>query len=304
MRLRDFSRTLILSLNLFLYCESKATTDGPLPIWEYGLGLGYIQYAHYPAANQNKDLLLPFPTFQYRGQILRADDRDGARAYIFKGEAWVLELSGNILPALESTDNNARQGMPSLPWMIGVGPQLVYPFTSSLDLKAALYQSVTTDFTDTRTKGLLAEFKLVHSWEQELNWDTPDSVQSFGHLDIMINAGNSDFLSIYFDVPQAYANQQRIYYESQPGWLSYGVSIFESLKSGRISYYVGAALTNYSISANRRSPLHKSDQNLTGYTGITYVLGESRKASVPDDETKGLINRLQFRGLWKENLQP
>jgi hypothetical protein len=58
----------------------------------------------------------------------------------------------------------------------------------------------------------------------------------------------------------------------------------------------------YGEAANKESPLHKSDANLTGAIGLNYVLGESKKPAVPQEDTSGLINNLRRnRDLRNEN---
>ena len=52
--------------------------------WDYGLGFGAVRFEHYPGSDQFSYLALPAPTFQYRGKILRADDREGAHLYLLK----------------------------------------------------------------------------------------------------------------------------------------------------------------------------------------------------------------------------
>ena len=120
-------------VNTDLVAMGEADADAQ-PYWEYGAGLGYVHYQHYPAANQFSNLLLPFPTFQYRGKIVRADDRNGAHIYLLKGPDWVFEMSGAGYPALDSSTNEARQGMEDLPWMLAIGPQFVYSMTKGFKL--------------------------------------------------------------------------------------------------------------------------------------------------------------------------
>ena len=58
--------------------------------WDYGLGFGAVRFEHYPGSDQFSYLALPTPTFQYRGKILRADDREGAHLYLLKSGALTL----------------------------------------------------------------------------------------------------------------------------------------------------------------------------------------------------------------------
>ncbi len=229
------------------------------------------------------DLVLPFPTFQYRGKILRADDREGAHAYLFKSDKWHLEFSGTGYPALSSDKNADREEMPDIPWILGLGPQLVWKFASDWEFSLSAYEAIATDFQMTRFQGQIYQSRLSYEWDA--------GPHSNGHLFLTLKSGSQDFLSIFYDVTAAQSRPTRPAYESKAGFLSDELAYFQSIKSGRVAYYAGLAWTDYHLSANRQSPLHKRDSNVSVFFGITYVLGESSKPEVPLDETRGLINR-------------
>ena len=270
-------------------------------LWEYGFGLGYVHYEHYPASDQFSNLFLPFPSFQYRGRILRADDREGTRAYLFKGERWSFEMAGGGYPALKSDDNEARRNMDDLPWMLQLGPQLVVKLHPDLEFKLAVFQALSTDFSLTKTAGLAYEGKLQYRWDTQFGSEglgvrgLAEQITSFGQLTWSLKGGNQDFLKTYFDVPSQFATSIRPAFSARPGFLSSELSYFQSIRSGRASFYLGAAITDYAGSANRESPLHKSDRNVTYLVGLTYVLGESQRPSIKLEDTEGLINRFEKR---------
>lgn len=259
--------------------------DRDLPLWEYGAGFGYVRYAQYPASSQYSDLALPFPTFQYRGKVIRADDREGARAYFLKSDNWYVELSGAGYPSLDSSKNDARSGMETIPWMLLLGPQLVYQLSDNTDLRLSVFQATSTDFKMTRFSGNTQRIQLAHRIRQE---------QTQGNLFMTLNSGSQEFMSVFFDVPDQYATSQRPFYDARAGLLGYHISYFQSWNKGRAAFYFGGDVSKYDISVNRQSPLHKSDTNMTYLVGFTYRLGESEKLAIPDDETRGLIKRVNF----------
>ncbi len=264
-------------------CLAAANEDPPL--WQYGLGLGGIHYEQYPASNQFSDLILPFPTFQYRGEILRADDRDGARAYLLKKDQLSIEMAGGVYPALDSSTNRAREGMGDIPWLVYLGPQLVQRWSENWELKGAIFQAVSTDFQLTKTSGFIFEGRAQYRW-----FETGHSV---GELSFTVRSASRQLQAVYYDVGENQVRSDRWAYQAREGWLSDEISYYQSFTSGRASLYLGTAWTDYRISANRASPLHKSDGNLTYFAGLTYVLGESHREAVPVENTDGLINRYQ-----------
>lgn len=264
--------------------------------WEYGAGLGAVHFEHYPAANEFTNLALPFPTFQYRGKILRADDREGARAYIFKSSLATLELAGTALPALDSGTNEARRGMSNLPWLIALGPRLVTKFHGDFAASLGLFQAVSTDFMMTRFAGNILEAQLSYRWDFPTTYFTNlEAGESFGRLFYTVKAGSKEFLALYFEVSPIDTTPSRTAYNAQEGLLSHEMTYFQSFKSGRATLYVGGSLTSYGVSVNRESPLHKSDSNVSFLAGMTYVLGEASRPAVPEEETSGVMNRRRGR---------
>lgn len=297
--MRAVARGLFRSILVFavfgVLAASHAGAEPSTSLWEFGAGLGLIHYEHYPASNHFTDLLLPFPTFQYRGQILRADDREGTRAYLFRASDTTLEVAGALLPALKSSDDENRRGMADLPWMGQLGPQLVHRFNPAWEIRFAIFENVgTTDLKTVRAAGQVGEVKLIHRWESPFAEILGmEAGTEFGEVALQAQAATKEFLATYFEVPAENATPDRPAYEAKAGFISAELSLFERFRTGRATIYFGAALTDYGLSVNRASPLHRSNRNVTGLVGLTYTLGESKRSSVPEEQTEGLINRIQ-----------
>jgi outer membrane scaffolding protein for murein synthesis (MipA/OmpV family) len=292
--------SLLLHIDSWAFAASDAVEDAEA-YWDYGFGFGAVRFEHYPASDQSRTFALPFPTFQYRGKILRADDRDGAHLYIFKGATFTLEVSGNGTPALKSSDNNARQGMEDLPWMAALGPKLVMKPTDSSEVSINAYQFVATDFVMTRTMGSIYEARYVYEWNFPFRALGPfqENGVSNAQISFSVRSGSKEYLALYFEVPESQATAERPKYDARDGLLSHSVSYFQSFKSGRVALYLGGGLHSYELSANRQSPLHKSDHNITALVGFNYTLGESTRPAIPEKETSGLLGaRRNLKGTW------
>jgi outer membrane protein len=265
------------------------------PYWEYGAGVGFIRLEHYPAARFFNDLVLPFPTFQYRGRILRADDREGAHLYLLKGADWAFDIAGTGYAALTSSDNEDRAGLQSIPWILALGPRFSFNLNPQLALSFSVFGAIATDFQKTKTNGQIYQGKIEYRWDMNLpSISFFEKGASSGNVAFLIKAASQELLSLYFEVPQESATANRGAYEAQAGFLNSEVSYYQSFKSGRSTLYIGGSWAHYGLSANRQSPLHKSEQNLVCLIGLTYVLGESSKREVPEDDTSGLFNRPPF----------
>lgn len=281
-------------LSIALICLSalfaKAAEESK-PLWEYGFGVGYAKYAQYPAADQYAELILPFPTFQYRGEILRADDREGGRAYLLKNEKWSLEFSGSGSLPLDSSNNRAREGMEDLPLVAEMGPQLVYSYNQDWEFKIAAFPSVIIEGAYIRQNGGSLNLQAAYRWEHE--WEGPFAKPLWlsGIFTVNAKAASREFNATYYEVSAKDATSTRSAYEAVSGFLNTQVTYFQRVSVGRFTVYMAASYADYSQSVNRASPLHRADSNFEYGLGLTYVLGESERRSVPPEDTEGLINK-------------
>ena len=262
--------------------------------WEYGLGFGAVRFEDYPSAKNARTLALPVPTFQYRGKILRADDRDGAHAYLFKSPNWHLEVAGTGYPLSESAKEDMRRGMDDIPFAFAVGPQLVRKLDDRNDLNFGVFGALAMTLERSRPIGQVARVEWVYKRDDHLGvLSNHESVQSYLTLSLSAKWASADFAALYYQVDSSQATAFRPAYDAKPGLFSTGASIFQSFKSGRGTAYVGASFADYSQSANKDAALHQSDNAWSALVGCTYILGESSRPEVPEDETTGVIQRLR-----------
>ena len=108
-----------------------AFADAPQPPppqqthFEFGVGLGAVDFPAYDGAAEKRQLVLPFPYFVIRSRFLDAD-RDEVRGKLLRSDDWSLDVDfgGNV--DVTSSDTKERQGMPDLDWLGEVGPALRY----------------------------------------------------------------------------------------------------------------------------------------------------------------------------------
>ena len=132
------------------------------PKWEAGLVLGGGWINDYPGADRNHVRSLVAPFLIYRGPVWRVD-RDGIRSRLFANPDLELDLAASA--AFNARHSDAREGMPALDYLFGVGPQLVYKGWrqqwGSPELRLKARALVSTDFrhVDGRGAALDAEVR-------------------------------------------------------------------------------------------------------------------------------------------------
>ena len=64
------------------------------PLWEFGLGVGAIEFPDYRGSDETQVYPVPVPYFVYRGPFFKAD-RDGVRGELFDRKYVELSISVN-----------------------------------------------------------------------------------------------------------------------------------------------------------------------------------------------------------------
>ena len=93
------------------------------PKWEAGLAFGGGWVNDYPGADQNHTRGMVAPLLIYRGPVLRID-REGVRGRLFKDSDFEIDVAASAW--FDAPASRAREGMPALDYLFGLGPQLVY----------------------------------------------------------------------------------------------------------------------------------------------------------------------------------
>lgn len=285
-------RLLLILSFLPLFAAAQEGDGEPLPLWDYGIALAYLRFPYYPASEQTKVWYLPVPTFQYRGEILRSTQKEGTRAYFLKSDTWSVELGGSGVVEVKSDETFARQGMPDIPWSLQLGPKAVYRDGEGTEVNLGIYQSIVTDFNRAKTNGAIYEGQILHSWFYPVEKSNAKTTVIAG-----LGGATQEYMATYFDVRAEDATSQRPRYESRSGFLSYELLLVQSFKYRKYSYFAYLNAERFELSANRASPLHRTDLNLSATVGLTYVLGESERKAMPEDEGQGLLQKIKIPGL-------
>ena len=133
----------------------------PRPEWELGAGASAVTLSDYRGSDESQTYVLPFPYLIYRGERLRVD-RQGLRGILFESERVHLDISAHATPPVDSDENRARQGMPSLDPTLELGPRLNLELARdrvrewSLTLRLPVRAVVATDLSHTRGAGYTA----------------------------------------------------------------------------------------------------------------------------------------------------
>lgn len=273
-----FSFLALNSLNGF--AQITKSLDGQSdPLWEAGAGLVTALTPAYPASEDTKQLTIPFPTFFYRGEILRADEEGGARGRFFKTENFEINLSiGGSLPA-NSKDVKAREGMPDLDTMIELGPGLLVTLWKKkgvqnfkLGLNIPLRTAFAVEFFKAKEQGLVFNPLLYFVTENILG----PRVFTFTGISSII--ASQKFHQYFYQVEPQFATIERPSYDAQSGYL--GTTLAQGFSKqifNQVNLFLGLSYSNHKGAANKSSPLFKEEHNFSAAIGFVWWFYESRE---------------------------
>ncbi|MGB0453009.1 MAG: MipA/OmpV family protein [Bacteriovoracaceae bacterium] len=273
-----FLFTLILNSHSLQAQYIENPNDPNLPKYEVGAGFGYARFPSYPGSDVDKTIAIPFPTFIYRGDVVRADEDGGFRGRFFKNDRLEINLSiGGSLPA-DSDDNLAREGMPDLKTIIELGPGFVFRLIPrkenrrlSVILNLPLRIPLEVDFDEIDDRGwvfnplLFSTFDLIRGRVQLFNY-------------FSYRYGNREFHQTFFEVDPKYETQSRPTYYAQKGdvLFSYGLGLgYRPTK--RWNMFCGIDISDLSNNPNKSSPLVKEEKQMSFGFGFIWWFYHSDK---------------------------
>ncbi|WP_260502014.1 MipA/OmpV family protein [Aquabacterium sp. J223] len=222
----------------------------------------------YPGADRSRVRGLVLPVLLYRGPVWRVDG-EGVRSRLVAQPDWTLDLSAS--GAFRSRDNPAREGMPPLDWLVGLGPQLVWhgwreaPGRPTLHLKARALLS--TDGRDWHGRG--------HVLEPEVRWHwTAPLPGGPGRLSFGVQpTWASEALHRYFyEVAPSQATGRRPAWDARAGYFGTEVKLtLGRRESQALSWFVTARALSLHGAANEGSPLAKEGLNWTVGLGLVWT---------------------------------
>lgn len=250
------------------------------PLYELGGGLLYSKFPNYPGASSNREVVLPFPTAIYRGDVLRLKREEGARGIFYRGENIELDISFDGTLPSDGEDTKAREGMAKLNALIEVGPRFLYHIA-----KVSKNNPWDFDFhLATRVATSTGFFKEVYSRGYVLNpFFTVRTISLFKDDDLFaasigIKYATKKWHNYYYSVDSKDVTAQRPQFKVKSGQaeISYAMLYNYPIKND-IYTFVGMIQSFYNNAANRNSPLLTKNTNTSLVVGLYWNFYKSKQ---------------------------
>ena len=244
------------------------------PLWELCVGGGVAYTPDYPAADKNSLHGLALPYVIYRGDLLRLGSDSIAKGVFIDNDYTELNVSLEASFNANSDDNNARQGMPDLDYLVEIGPQIkiklgeLYGGKTELQLPARAVLS--TDLGRVDHRGYLFNPKFSYKRQNIFN-SSIDMVSSIGS-----SFATKKLHEYFYRVEPRFATATRTAYEADGGYLGSKITLVLSYGiTNRVRAYVGGHVGYYGGAANEDSPLFRQKVNSSVHLGLTWSIVQS-----------------------------
>lgn len=252
--------------------DAGLNPGGQKPLWELGLGVAGLRLPDYRGSDQSRGYLVPLPYIVYRGTWLKAD-RDGARALLFDSQRVKVDVSVAASTPTRSRDNVAREGMPNLPAVGEIGPNLNFTLAGSvehrwrLDVRLPLRAAVTLQ----RSPQFIGT-----TFSPHLNLDL-GGVAGGWNLGMLTGPLFADrkYHEHFYGVDAGYATPDRPAYQAHGGYAGWQALAATSRRFSNM--WVGAFVRYDSLrgAAFEDSPLVRRRSALTMGFGVSWILATS-----------------------------
>lgn len=250
-------------VGLIIACEPALAEEKPL--FEFGAvgGAGYVP--NYPASDESSVEAIALPYLVYRGEIIRAGDRGLVRGRIIRRQNVELDISLSGSFSTDSDDNDARQGMPDLDYLVEVGPRLQLTLAraqrwAKVELELPVRAVFSTDLSSVDHRGFVFAPVLAYQHENVLQTGT--------QLKLSIGAkfADEELQDFFYEVDERFATSTRPAFDADFGYLGSRLQLLASRPFGkRFTAFAAGAVDLHQGAANEDSPLFRDD--------VTYSVG-------------------------------
>jgi outer membrane scaffolding protein for murein synthesis (MipA/OmpV family) len=252
----------------------------PLPKWEFGLGGTAFTLPDYRGSDERRGYVFPLPFLVYRGESVRVD-RQGVRGIFFESDRVQLDFSLYGTPPVDSSKNQARQGMPDLDPTLEIGPLINVtlwrdrPAQEQLDLRLPMRYVIATDFSHAHGAGWVFNPHLALNLRPDVG----------GRWNLGLTTGpifaTSKFHEYYYGVGPQFATADRPAYSARGGYSGWMGLASLSRRYGKLWIGGFARYDSLSGAVFEDSPLVR--RNFSWMAGIAgaWIFAESdRKVDV------------------------
>lgn len=215
----------------------------------------------------------------YRGKILRVgeENRGAISGRFINRERYEFDISLSAAFPVKSGNNNAREGMPDLDYLFGIGPQLIFklieePGHRKLNLTLQARAVYSTDFSSVNSQGYVFNPKIRYSREKLTDLDLKFST-SMGPV-----FASEALMDYFYEVKPEFATPGRPAYDADAGYLGSNLTFAVTKRfDDTFRLLIGTRLGIHNGATNDDSPLFRDTFNSSIFMAFYWSIFQSEK---------------------------
>ncbi len=259
---------------LFLFIILFASTNfasAAYKKFEWGAGVLSVYGNHYRGSDQFKLWYFPTPYFTYKSDRIEADP-SYVRGIFFTNDWFSFKLSLMLGLNVESKENRARVGMPSLDYTIEAGPMFIFHLWKSeeknlaINFECPIRESFATNLKYLKPIGVFAVpyFNIIYSPPpSQKSWNTEFSISPM--------FAEQKYHQYFYSVDKEYVRDGRPYYRAHGGYSGLQAAV---VLNKRINNFVIIPFLRWDYLKNatfQDSPLVKIKNYTIGGIGLFWL---------------------------------
>lgn len=248
----------------------------PRPQWELGFGATAFTLPDYRGSDERRGYVFPLPYFVYRGESLRVD-RQGLRGIFFESDRVELDFSVFGTPPVDSSKNQARQGMPDLDPTLEIGPLVKVTLWrdraagEQLDLRLPARYVIASDLSHAHSAGWVFNPNLGLNLRPDMG----------GRWNLGMTTGpifaTSKYHAYYYGVDPQFATAERPAYSARGGYSGWMGLVSLSRRYQKLWVGAFARYDALSGAAFEDSPLVRRHSSWMAGIGAAWVFTQSER---------------------------
>ena len=241
--------------------------------WELGVGISVFHIPFYPGSSQEDSYVIPYPYLLYRSEKLEIDN--GIDATLFRSDRIRFNLSADLGVPVNSSDSDARAGMPDLDLVVQIGPSLEYTIAggrfepSHTRFELPVRAAIATDLGTADSVGWIIEPRF--SYETRRPYKT-----GFAHsISAGLRFSTEELHGYYYNVEPAYVTMDRPVYDAQGGYGGFFADYIANWRSEDFIFWTFLRYQNLDGAAFADSPLVERKDYIVLGGGITWVFARN-----------------------------
>ncbi len=242
--------------------------------WEMGAGIASLNTAIYPGSADSDNFIIPFPYFRIQSDNFEVDD--GIRGFLFESPDYRLNISGAFGVPVNSSDSQAREGMPDLDAVLQAGPSFEVIFSGGrkqpheFRLELPLRVAIATDLSSAENAGWVFEPRL--SYETLRPFKSGWAYQVRGG----VRYTSERYNAYYYNVPAEFSTPQRTEYKADAGYGGAFIDLMGNWRQNNFIYFAFLRYQNLSGTTFEDSPLVEENNYVSMGIGVLWVFANSK----------------------------